>query len=59
MSRDIETKEDIAPLCIIVCRPKTKGWLLTDVIAVAVAALMWANTTLLAVFAQILRKLES
>ena len=40
MSRDIETNDDIAPLCMTVCLPKTKGWLLTEVMAVAVAARM-------------------
>lgn len=39
--------------------PNVKGWLLVGVIAVAVAALMWARTTGEEVFLQMERKFES
>lgn len=53
-------KFDTTPLCMRVCRPKTKGWLLMEATEVEpVAARMCAKTAVVDVLAQMEWKLAS
>lgn len=58
-SRRIEEKLDIAPLCMKICRPNTKGCEFTCVTTLPELARMWAKTQWVSVLEQRDLKLKS